>query len=239
MTWQLDIQLSLGHFTLHLALSGHAGITGLIGPNGSGKSTLLRTIAGAYHPNSGFIRVDDQFFVDTQQQIALPPEDRRIAYVPQGYGLFPHLRVIDNVSFGLLSRHSKISRTQREQEALRILEQWECLPLAYRYPASLSGGEQQRVALARSLMLHPQLLLLDEPLAALDIPARRKVRHDLAEHLKIHGIPVLLATHDVRDVLSLCTHVYAIEQGTVVQSGSPQDLANQPASDFIAEFFAG
>ncbi|MGE4620182.1 MAG: ATP-binding cassette domain-containing protein [Planctomycetota bacterium] len=212
MNWQLNIQLSLGDLHLDVEMEGNETPVALIGPNGSGKTTLLRTIAGAHYPDSGHIEVGGHTLFDSSKEIHLSPEERRVGYVPQGYGLFPHLCVADNVAFGT-RRQPQLSAQARRAVALETLEQLEAGHLMDRWPATLSGGEKQMVALARSLVIDPQLLLLDEPLAALDATARRSLRKHLAEHLAKRKIPSIVITHDVRDVRALGATIIVIEKG--------------------------
>lgn len=237
MSWQVSVKLRLGALHLDVELDGGAVPVALVGPNGAGKTTLLRAIAGAHRPDSGHIEVNGQCLFDGARDHHLAPEARRVGYVPQGFGLFPHLRVIDNVAFGLLSRAPRLARAERRQTALAKLAEMDCAALADRWPSTLSGGEKQRVALARTLVVDPQLLLLDEPLSALDAVARRALRTYLAEHLAARAIPAIVVTHDVRDVLALDAQVCAIEEGRVVQRGTAAHLAAAPATAFVAEFF--
>ncbi|MEC9477039.1 MAG: ATP-binding cassette domain-containing protein [Planctomycetota bacterium] len=236
MSWQLTIQLSFGEFHLDVEMEGNDTPVALIGPNGSGKTTLLRIIAGAHHPDSGHIEVAGHTLFDSRKGIQLAPEERRIGYVPQGYGLFPHLRVADNVAFGT-RRQPHLSAQARRAVAQETLEDLGAAHLIDRWPATLSGGEKQTVALARTLVIDPQLLLLDEPLAALDATARRSLRAHLAEHLAKRQIPSIVITHDVRDVRALGATVDVIEKGKIIQRGTADDLSIQPATEFVAEFF--
>ena len=235
MSWHVAIRMRIGALDLDLDLRGHDTPVAIIGPNGSGKTTLLRTIAGAYRPDSGTIRVNDENFFDGEAGVDLPPERRGVGYVPQGYGLFPHLNVLDNVAFSWVARG--VARSERRQAALRLMERMGCSHLAGRSPTKLSGGEQQRVALARALTAEPKMLLLDEPLAALDAPSRRQIRAYLAAHLTERRGPALVVSHEARDVHALGAFVYAIESGRVVQSGTAAALASAPATEFVAAFF--
>lgn len=233
--WQLQIGLRLGSLDLDVSIEGGDEPIALIGPNGCGKTTVLRTIAGAYTPDRGRIQIGSQCLFDAEAGVDLPPEARRLGYVPQGYGLFPHLTVVDNVGFGWTVREE--SRDQRRRAAAELLERMGCVHLAARMPSGLSGGEQQQVALARALMIEPRILLLDEPLAALDVAARRRLRGYLAKHLQERAGPALVVSHDVRDVLALKARVYVMEAGRIVQVGTARELAAQPATEFVAEFF--
>lgn len=237
MTWQVSVRLRLGELDLDVDIAGADAPVALVGPNGSGKTTLLRTIAGAYRPDSGSIRLGDRTVLDVQGGVDVPPEDRLVGYVPQGYGLFPHLSVVDNVAFGWISRRPRRTRAERRDSAYRILERMSCAHLAGRTPPTLSGGEQQRVALARALTVDPRILLLDEPLAALDATARRSVRAYLIDHLAERGGPAIVVSHDARDVRALGAHVHVIERGRIVQSGTVQELVARPATEFVAAFF--
>ena len=238
MRWHARIRARAGTFALDATVAGDGAPVVLIGPNGSGKTTLLRVVSGGHPALAGRIRVGDHVLYDSGGGICLAPEERRIGYVPQGYGLFPHLSVLDNVAFGLAAARAGRSRGQRRTAAAALLREIDCGHLVERPPATLSGGEKQRVALARALISEPDLLLLDEPLAALDAATRRDMRGYLARHLAARGRPALVVTHDVRDVHALeAPAVYAMEEGVIVQSGSPADLAARPASEFVREFF--
>jgi ABC-type sulfate/molybdate transport systems ATPase subunit len=235
VSWQVAIRMRLGSLDLDLELRGDDTPVAVIGPNGSGKTTLLRTIAGAYRPDAGVIRLGEEALFDAVAGVDLPPERRGVGYVPQGYGLFPHLSALDNVAFSWVSRG--VTRAERRRVALRLMERMGCAHLAGRSPTKLSGGEQQRVALARALTAEPRMLLLDEPLAALDAPSRRQLRAYLGEHLAERRGPALVVSHDARDVHALGALVYAIERGRVVQSGTAAALASAPATEFVAAFF--
>ena len=238
MNWQARVHARAGSFVLGATVAGDGAPVALIGPNGSGKTTLLRVISGGHPPIAGRIRVGGRVLYDSDEGIRLAPELRRIGYVPQGYGLFPHLNVLENVAFGLSAARPRPPRGERRAAAAALLGEMDCDQLAQRLPATLSGGEKQRVALARALLAEPGLLLLDEPLAALDAANRRDIRRFLAGHLATRGTPALVVTHDVRDVHALgAPSVYALEGGSVVQNGPPEALAANPATDFVREFF--
>jgi molybdate transport system ATP-binding protein len=230
------VRLALGALDLHVEIAGGADPIALIGPNGSGKTTLLRVIAGALAPDRGEIEVDGEPLFSSARGVLVPIEARRVGYVPQGYGLFPHLRVVDNVAFGLSVGARALPADQRRAAALATLEALGCAHLADRLPVRLSGGEQQRVALARALVIGPRMLLLDEPLAALDAASRRSVRSSLAERLWALGRPCLVVTHDVRDVEALGAEICVLEGGRVVQRGPVYALREAPATAFVAEF---
>lgn len=238
MSWHAKVRARVGALRLDVDIAGSEGPVALVGPNGSGKTTLLRIVAGAHRPDDGVIEVGGIPFFESADGIDVPSERRRIGYVPQGYGLFPHLSAVDNVAFGLSTGPRKCSRTDRRDAALGALAELGCAHLADRLPRRLSGGEQQRIALARALVIEPSLLLLDEPLAALDATARRAVRRFLAQRLNQLGRPSIVVTHDVRDVVALDAEVCVLERGEVVQRGDLASLRAAPASEFVAEFLA-
>ncbi len=236
MSWRVAVRARVGALTLDVDLQGGPEPLALVGPNGSGKTTLLRLVTGALTPDHGTIEVAGATLFSSSKGIDLPIERRRIGFVPQGYGLFPHLTVLDNVAFGLSTGPNRQPRAARRQAATAMLTALDVAHLAQRLPARLSGGEQQRVALARALVIDPALLLLDEPLAALDATARRSVRAFLASQLRALGRPSLVVTHDPRDVAAIGATVCVLENGRLVQRGPLAALRAAPATDFVAEF---
>ena len=237
--WQVRLSAHLGSFELDVDLRGGAVPVALIGPNGAGKTTLLRLIAGVHRPDAGLIRVGDEVLYDSERAVSSSPEERRVAYVPQGFGLFPHLSVTDNVAFALNAARPRLPRADRRRAAADLLARMDAAHLLGRRPATLSGGERQRVALMRALLVDPLLLLLDEPLSSLDAQARQTLRTHLADHLAERARPAIIVSHDARDVLALHADVYAIEDGRIVQHGPAERIAADPATAFLAEFFAG
>lgn len=234
--WQARLRACVGTFVIDVSLAGDDGVLALIGPNGSGKTTVLRLLAGAVAADDAKMRVGNHVLADTTNGVHAAMEHRRIGYVPQGYGLFPHLDVIDNVAFGLSTGPARLPRAKRHAKALAILDDLGCGALANRRIDGLSGGERQRVALARALVREPELLLMDEPLAALDATTRRTVREFLGERLARFGRPSVIVTHDVRDVAALANRVCVIEKGRVVQTGGLVELRTRPATAFVREF---
>lgn len=230
------LELGLGDFSLDVDLHADADVVALIGPNGSGKTSILRAIAGLETCTRARVVLDGVTVADTEAGIDLAPEARRLGYVPQGYGLFPHLNVTDNVAFGLSFASPPLDRGERVDRAMGVLRELDCDHLAGRGPRELSGGEQQRVALARALVIEPQALLLDEPIAALDAITSKRVRAVLAARLRAFAHPTIVTTHDVRDVESLGAHVVAVEHGRVTQEGTLAEIRTRPASDFVAAF---
>lgn len=236
VSWSASVRARVGDLDLDLSIGGGDAPLALVGPNGSGKTSLLRIIAGLHAPDAGSIEVSGAPVYDDAAGVDVPSEFRRVGYLPQGYGLFPHLSVLDNVAFGLSTGPGRLEPQARRQAAWAALRDLSCTHLAERFPRRLSGGEQQRVALARAIVVRPRLLLLDEPLAALDATARRSVRTFLARHLGELGAPTLMTTHDVRDVRAIDAYVYVLETGRIVQHGRLEALRAAPATDFVAEF---
>jgi ABC-type sulfate/molybdate transport systems ATPase subunit len=237
MSWKISVGLTLGALELDVSIAGEAGVVAIVGPNGAGKTTLLRSIAGALQPATGRITVGEAVLFDAERDLCAPPEDRRMGYVPQGYGLFPHLNAVDNVAFGLLQARPEATKEARRQAALEMLDGMGCTGLALRLPEALSAGEKQKVALARALIVEPSMLLLDEPLSALDAVARRAMRGFLAQQLAARDTPAIVITHDLRDISALGATVVVMENGKVIQQGAAEELAANPATPFVAEFF--
>ncbi len=207
-----------------------SSLTVLFGPSGSGKSTTLRCLAGLDRPERGTIRFGDEIWFDAVRGIFLPPQRRRIGYLFQDYALFPHLRVAQNIGYGL----GKIAAPERRQRIEEITALLGLAGLEDRYPRQLSGGQQQRVALARALVCRPRLLLLDEPLSALDAPTRDHLRRQLRHWLVELRMSTILVTHDRIEALALADHVVVFEAGRVCQSGSVQQVFSAPVDRAVA-----
>jgi len=233
VSWSARLRTRLGGFTLDVQLGSSDPVLALVGPNGSGKTTVLRALAGAVPLEEAEIVVEGRVLASRRRGVDVPTEERRIGYVPQGYGLFGHLDAVDNVAFGLRSRVR--SRRARRERARDLLDALGCGAIAERRVRRLSGGEQQRVALARALVIEPDLVLLDEPLTALDASTRRSVRELLVDRLRAYGRPAILVTHDLRDIEAFDPDIAVIEGGRVVQRGSLASLRTEPATDFVAE----
>lgn len=204
----------------------------LAGPSGAGKTTILRLLAGTVRPDRGKITHGEDVWVNTQEGTWWPPERRRCGYVFQDYALFPHLSAWRNVAYGLRGR----PRRGRRAAACALLERFGIAGLADARPASLSGGERQRVALARALAPRPAVLLLDEPLSALDARTRAGATRELAAILRPLDVPVVLVTHDFHEAALLGDEVGVIDDGGIIQQGSASELAAAPATAFVADF---
>ncbi len=227
---EVELHHTFPDFTLDVHFASEAGMTVLFGPSGVGKTLTIRAIAGLFTPHRGYVRVQGETWLDTEKRICLPPQARRVGYVPQHYGLFPHMTVAENIAFGL-RRLPKGEQTRRIQEMLQLMR---LEKLANRRPDDLSGGQQQRVALARALVIRPRVLLLDEALGALD-PA---LREDLQETVRLihrtYNVPTLVITHDLMEASVLGDTWVVFETGRVVQIGTPTDIFHHPATPLVA-----
>jgi molybdate transport system ATP-binding protein len=229
------VRLGLGDLSLDVGLKASPGqLVVLVGPNGAGKTTLLRALAGLVPIGEGRVSIDGMVLEDTARTIRVPTERRPVGMVFQNYLLFPHLSVIENVAFGLRARG--VSRTEARRTAGEWLDRMELSAKAEAKPRSLSGGQSQKVALARALATSPSLLLLDEPLAALDAPTRAAVRRDLRRHLATFEGVRLLVTHDPLEAIALADRILVIEEGRIVQSGDVSEVTARPRSRYVAEF---
>ncbi len=204
------------------------GILALVGPSGCGKTTTLKMIAGLQPCTAGHVLLNGRDATNT------PPERRKVGYVPQNYGLFPHMSVLHNVAYGLkVRRVSKDERYARARDAMGLAHITE---LEARMPSQLSGGQRQRVALARALATDPDVLLLDEPLAALDPQLRDDLRRNLGVLLRESGRTVVIVTHDQSEALALADQVAVMHSGRLLQLGTPEELWTRPVNSFVAEF---
>lgn len=210
----------------------HGELVAVVGPSGCGKTTLLRTIAGLQRARAGEIRSGTRIL--TTHGIHLAPEKRRVGWVPQDAALFPHLTVAGNVAFGFGPQRP--ARAVRETRTRELLELVDLGALADRYPAQLSGGQAQRVALARALAADPDVVLLDEPFAALDPQLRGALRAEVRELLRATGVTGVLVTHDQAEALSIADRVAVMNGGEIVQYGTPSDVYERPASPWVAAF---
>jgi ABC-type sulfate/molybdate transport systems ATPase subunit len=221
----LDVDIPLRDFAVRAHLRVAAGETlALVGPSGAGKTTILRVAAGLIRPQRGRIALGEQVWCDTERGVFLEPEERSVGYVFQQYALFPHLSIEKNVAFGA------------RQPVGELLDRFRLRHVATARPRDVSGGERQRAALARALARRPRVLLLDEPLSALDPHTRARVRDELRILLDELALPTLLVTHDFHDAAALSLHVGVLRDGRVLQLDSPAALTTRPADAFVAEF---
>jgi molybdate transport system ATP-binding protein len=213
------LQLPLARFALDVDLRLGAGVTALMGPSGSGKTSLLEALAGLRRKARGVIALDGENWLDTSRGILRAPESRHVGYVPQDAGLFPHLTALGNVRFG----------ATQGGDADTAIDMLEIRGLLDRYPASLSGGERQRVALARALATGPRLLLLDEPLASLDVALRERILPYLVRVRAAWKVPCVYVTHNVGEAVAVAERLVLLREGRVEAEGPPTELLGAPA----------
>jgi molybdate transport system ATP-binding protein len=232
VTLAVDIRkrLSAG-FALEANFIAAAGITILFGRSGSGKTTLLNCIAGLLRPEAGRIALDARVLFDGDAKIDLPPAQRAVGFLFQDLALFPHLTAQQNVEYGL----AKMPAKARRERAASILDAMRVGNLAARKPAQISGGEKQRVALARSLVTDPAMLLLDEPLAALDAITKSAIVADLRAWNAAHGIPIIYVTHSLEEAFAVGEAVVVLESGKIIARGSPLEVLDAPRQETIAQ----
>lgn len=214
----IDIRQPLAHFTLEVTCSLDAPVTAVVGASGSGKTSLLEAIAGLRSTTQGRIELDEEVLLDSGRGINLPPDKRHVGYVPQEIALFPHLSARDNILFSRRD-HQRLSELAEMLEVGSLLD---------RFPAALSGGERQRVALARALMAAPRVLLLDEPLAALDQPLRERILVHLRRIRDRERLPMIYVTHQPVEALALANYCIVLRDGRVVGKGKPDDVLRDP-----------
>jgi molybdate transport system ATP-binding protein len=218
-------------FQLDVALDVSPGISILFGPSGAGKSTTLDCIAGLMIPDQARITIGDLVLHDTEQNVNLSPEHRRLAYVFQSLALFPHLTVEENIAYGLAA----LPKDQRHQRVEEIASGFHVEELLSRKPVDISGGEKQRVALARSLVTQPRALLLDEPLTNLDAHLKTSIMQDLRDWNRARNIPVLYVTHSRDELDTLGERVLAMDRGRITTEGFPRDVLDAPHSTRLAQ----
>lgn len=226
----VTINLMIENFHLQANFQAQDEIIAIFGPSGAGKSTTLRAIAGLITPQQGIIRLGQRTLFDAQKNINLPPQKRNLGYVPQNYALFPHLSIAENIAYGLLP-HLRHARHQRTRELLELMQ---LADFAQRRPGELSGGQQQRVALARALAPNPAMLLMDEPLAALEESLRQKLRAELRTIPQRFNVPILLVTHNLSEANSLASQLVILDQGKMCQAGPKDEIMQRPTSPATA-----
>lgn len=231
MAVSIHIQRSLSsatrQFELNIQLDSQAQRIALFGPSGSGKTLTIQAVSGLMTPDKGSIVVNDTLLFCSQKGVNLSPQQRHLAYLLQDYGLFPHLTVAQNISFGLRKGWLNPSKKWVPSQAKKWIDAFELTPILGNYPGEISGGQKQRTALARALAVSPSMLLLDEPLAALDINLRVKMRQELRALQKRLGIPSIIITHDPEDAIVLADEVYRIADGRIVGRCTPAELNHE------------
>jgi molybdate transport system ATP-binding protein len=233
-TSTLEVRLSRRSskdFSLDVEFDAPAGFTMLLGPSGGGKTTILNCIAGLARPDAGRITVAARVLFDSAARIDLPVAQRRLGYLFQNLALFPHLTVEENVQYGIV----KLPAKDRRERMMPLLESFRIAHLLRSKPNQISGGERQRAALARSLVTDPTLLLLDEPLNALDLAAKSTILDDLRGWNQSHRIPIVYVTHSPEEAFALGEHVVVVEAGRVIAKGIPQEVLRAPRQETIAQ----
>jgi molybdate transport system ATP-binding protein len=227
-----EVRKHLNGFDLDVSFEVDEGRVVLFGPSGAGKSLTLQAITGVMRPDAGRVEVNGRLLFDSASGVNVPPQGRRLGYVPQSYGLFPHLTVEENVAYGVqrldAGRKKALVREMVELVGLQGLER--------RRPRELSGGQQQRVALARALASRPELLVLDEPFSSIDTGLRGTLRRELLDLQNRSGVTTLVVTHDLDDAFFLGRRIVVIDRGRVLQVGSREDIFHRPATRQVAEF---
>ena len=234
MNLEATVQVKLDGFELDVDIAVESGeLVAVLGPNGAGKSMLLRALSGLVPLTGGHVTLGTQVLEDAASGLRVPPERRPVGLVFQDYRLFPYLSAVENVAFGL--RCKGMPKAEARRRAQAWLGQVGLADRCEAHPGELSGGQSQRVALARALATEPALLLLDEPLSALDVTARGEARRELRRHLSTYGGVRLLITHDPLEALALADRVVVLENGRVVQIGAPAEVTARPRSQWVAD----
>jgi molybdate transport system ATP-binding protein len=231
MTLAVDVTKRLGPgFALEVALTAPPGITMLFGASGSGKTTLLRCLAGLTRPDAGRVAIGDRVLFDSKTGVDIAVQERHVGYVFQQAALFPHMSVRDNIGYGL----HRLPAEERSHRVSAIADSFRISGILDRRPSQVSGGERQRAALARALVTEPSLLLLDEPLSALDHAIQSRIMDDLRRANEARRIPMVYVTHSHREVYTLGERVIAMDHGRVIASGTPHEVLDHPAQGVLA-----
>lgn len=226
MGLDINIENNLSSFILRADFKQAHGILGLLGASGSGKSMTLKAIAGLIKPTRGYIKINNKVLFDSQQKINLRPQERNVGLLFQNYALFPHMNVVQNIECGIM----KMDETKRKALVEDYIERFKLSGLEKRYPKELSGGQMQRVALARTLITNPDILLLDEPFSALDVNLKSTIERDLITILKEYNGIVLYVTHDISEAYRICDEIIVYDNGTALNKSKKHDLFNFPKS---------
>ena len=229
MEVSVSFRKDLEGFPMDVSWESGKEIVVLFGPSGAGKSMNFRAIAGLTSPEEGRISVGGKTFYDSKSGIDLPPQQREVGFLFQHYALFPHMNARENILYG----HSDPKRA--EEDLAEMIGLFQLHGLEYRYPKELSGGQKQRVALARALMRKPKILLLDEPLSAIDLSVRRAIRNELKSLQKRLSIPMIIVTHDLGEALTMADRLIVYNRGSVIQAGPPMEIMDHPVDETVSE----
>jgi len=234
MSISVDIHKSFGSFELDCRFSSEGGVMGLLGASGCGKTMTLQCIAGVQKPDSGRIVVGDRVLFDSEKKINLVPQERHVGYLFQNYALFPNMTVEQNIECSLIGQsrvnHTRIPKAERKDRISAIIKSMRLDGLEKRKPAQLSGGQQQRVALGRILIGSPDIILMDEPMNALDSFLKEKLRQELIEILSDFNKDAIIVTHDRTEAYEMCEHLAVMDNGSVVASGNAKELFDHPGN---------
>lgn len=233
MSIEANIQKDFGSFQLKVAFQAENEVLGILGGSGCGKSMTLRCIAGIVKPDAGRIVVDGVTFFDSEQKIDLSPQERQVGLLFQNYALFSNMTVEENIAAGV---RQKLKKQEKLALAAPYLKKFRLEGLEKRLPRELSGGQQQRVAIARALVNEPEVLLLDEPLGALDLKLRKEMQIELKRMQKKLGITFIFVTHDQEEALTMSDTIAVMNHGIIQQIGCPTDVYNEPKNRFVARF---
>jgi molybdate transport system ATP-binding protein len=232
---RIKVRKTLRDYTLDADIESDSGVSVLMGSNGSGKTTVLNLVAGITSPDLGSIEVSGEALFDSKSGKDVPMEQRNVGYVFQNYALFPHMSVYDNVAFGLRMRKTPAPEIDRKVRAeLEGMGLWELRNVKV---SRLSGGQKQKVALARCLIIKPSLLLMDEPLSALDVEMQAAMRGIIKKRIASERIPAIIVTHSLLDAVELADRVFVMEHGMVAASGTPDEMLVKGKNKFIDSFF--
>ncbi len=232
MMLKCNVKKNFGDFSLDVDLELEGGITALFGPSGCGKSLTLRCISGLSEPDEGVVIVNNRTFYDEKSGTNIPIKNRKVGFLFQDYALFPHLTVEKNIGYGL-KKMSKTAKKEKIQEMLKIMR---LENLEKRYPYQLSGGQKQRVALARTLIVDPDLLLLDEPFSALDTPVRTRMQQELLLIHKKFPVPTILVTHSLEEAFTLSDCIAVMDNGRILQMEPKEKVLKRPNCNKVARF---
>ena len=235
MAIQVNIEKNFKGFSLKSVFESNTSATGILGASGSGKSMTLRCIAGIETPDRGKIVINGRTVFDSEKKINLKPQERRIGYLFQNYALFRYMTVYDNIAFGL--RVQKADKKKIDERVRELIKLIGLEGLEKRYPSQLSGGQRQRVAFARALAPNPQLLLLDEPFAAIDAKVRKELRSWLREMIEKLGVTSIFVTHDQDEAIEVADEIIITNKGRIEQTGTPIEIYHNPKTAFTASFF--